>query len=146
MEFCSRLPKELVPAILFAAATAVPAWSRLGTTRKLVPGIVLFGLLCWINRVGIEKWEAGGGAFHATTRWAGLHLRPIVTIIALVSLASARLAPSTGLIGRSTLRRRFSSGLLFALDARSSRLSPLHLRIAADAALLTPFAFFPFVR
>ena len=37
-----------------------------------------------------------------------------------------------------------SSGLLFALDARSSHFSALHLRIAADAALLTPLAFFPF--
>jgi len=39
-----------------------------------------------------------------------------------------------------------SSGLLFALDTRSSRLSPLQLRIAADAALLTPLAVFPFAR
>jgi hypothetical protein len=39
-----------------------------------------------------------------------------------------------------------SSGLLFALDTRSSRLSPLYLRIAADAALLTPLAFLSIAR
>lgn len=140
----SRLPKELAVAILFAAATAVPAWSRLGTDKEqLVPAIIFFALLCWINCVGIEKWE--GGAFHATTRWAGLHLRPIVTITALGSLAAALLAPSTGL-AVVYLAAAVSSGLLFALDARSSRLSPLHLRIAADVALLTPVALFPFAR
>jgi hypothetical protein len=35
-----------------------------------------------------------------------------------------------------------SCGLLFALDARRRSLSPLSLRIAADAALLTPLAVF----
>jgi hypothetical protein len=144
----SRLPKELAVAILFAAATAIPAWSRLnagGSSGKeqLAPAIILFALLCWINCVGIEKWE--GGAFHATTRWAGLHLRRILTITALCSLAAALLAPSTGLAA-VYLAATVSSALLFALDARSSRLSPLHLRIAADIALLTPMALLPFAR
>jgi hypothetical protein len=140
----SRLPKELAVAILFAAATAVPAWSRLRSGREqLAPAIIFFALLCWINCVGIEKWE--GGTLHTTTRWAGLHLRPIVTMTALFSLAAALLAPSPGLAS-VYLAATFNSGLLFVLDARSSRLSPLHLRIAADAALLTPLALFPFAR
>ena len=140
----SRLPKELAVAVLFAAATAVPAWSRLGAGKEqLAPAIIFFALLCWINCVGIEKWE--GGTLHATTRWASLHLRPIVTMTALFSLAAALLAPSPGLAA-VYLAAMVSSGLLFALDARSSRLSPLHLRIAADAALLTPLALFPFAR
>ena len=90
--------------------------------------------------MSIEKWEAG--APHSTTRWASLHLRPIVTMIALFSLAAALLAPSRGLMA-VYLAALLSSGLLFALDARSSHFSPMHLRIAADAALLTPLAFFP---
>ncbi len=140
----SRLPKELAVAVLFAAATAVPAWSRLASGREqLAPAIVFFALLCWINCVGIEKWE--GGTLHASTRWASLHLRPIVITTALFSLAAALLAPSPGLAA-VYLAAMVSSGLLFALDARSSRLSPLHLRIAADAALLTPLALFPFAR
>jgi hypothetical protein len=139
----------------FAAATAVPAWSRLsagsgmwaagsGSGREqLAPAIIFFALLCWINCVGIEKWESG--ALHFTSRWAGLHLRPIVTMTALFSLAAALLAPSSGLAA-VYWAAMVSSGLLFALDARSSYLSPLHLRIAADAALLTPLALFPFAR
>ena len=140
----SQLPKELAVAVLFAAATAVPAWSRLGPGKEeLVPAIIFFALLCWINCVGIEKWE--GGNLHATTRWASLHLRPIVITTALFSLAAALLAPSPGLAA-VYLAATVSSGLLFALDARSSRLSPMHLRIAADAVLLTPLALFPFAR
>jgi hypothetical protein len=149
-----RIPKELVVAILFAAATAVPAWSRLAGNgpgkEQLAPAVVFFAVLCWINCVGIEKWEAGGSSTacvmaHPTTRWASLHLRRIVTVIALLSLAAALLAPSPGLTA-IYLAALLSSGLLFALDARSTHLSPLHLRIAADAALLTPLAFFPFAR
>jgi hypothetical protein len=141
------LPKELAVAILFAAATAVPAWSRLGAgnglgKEQLAPAVAFFAGLCWINCVGIEKWEAG---VNPTTRWTSLHLRPIVTVIALFSLAAALLAPSRGLM-TVYLAALLSSGLLFVLDARSSHLSPLHLRIAADAALLTPLAFFPFAR
>jgi hypothetical protein len=151
-----RLPKELAVGMLFAAATAVPAWSRLSAgaglgKAQLAPAIVFFAMLCWVNCVGIEKWEAGCtlpqalGNPHATTRWASLHLRPIVTMIALFSLAAAVLAPSRGLMA-VYLAALLSSGLLFALDTRSSHLSPLYLRIAADAALLTPLAFFPIVR
>jgi hypothetical protein len=151
-----RLPKELAVGILFAAATAVPAWSRLNAgaglgKAQLAPAIVFFATLCWINCVGIEKWEAGctpplaRGNPHVTTHWASLHLRPIVTMIALFSLAAAVLAPSRGLMA-VYLAAFLSSGLLFALDTRSSRLSPLYLRIAADAALLTPLAFFPIAR
>ena len=143
------LPKELAVAILFAAATAVPAWSRLGARdgaglgkEQLAPAVVFFAVLCWINCVSIEKWEAGNP--HSTTRWASLHLRPIVTMIALFSLAGALLAPSRGLMA-VYLAALLSSGLLLALDVRSTHFSPLHLRIAADAALLTPLAFFPFV-
>ena len=143
-----RLPKELAVAILFAAATAVPAWSRLSAGDRLgkgqlAPAIIFFALLCWINCVGIEKWE--GGNTHAMTRWASLHLRSIATMIALFSFAAALFAPSRGLMA-VYLAALLSSGLLLALDARSSHLSPLHLRIAADAALLTPLALFPFAR
>jgi hypothetical protein len=144
------LPKELAVAILFAAATAVPAWSRLGAKNgmglgkeQLAPAVVFFAVLCWINCVSIEKWEDGDP--HSSTRWASLHLRSIVTMIALVSLAAALFAPSRGLMA-VYLAALVSSGVLFVLDARSSHFSPLQLRIAADAALLTPLAFFPLAR
>src|ERR1700685_2276913 len=122
-------PKELAVALLFAAAPAVPAWSRLSAGRgQLAPAIIFFALLCWINCVGIEKWE--GGKPHAITRWASLHLRSIVTMTALFSLAAALLAPSRDLMV-VYVAALLSSGLLYALDARSAHWAPMHLRIAA---------------
>ena len=146
-----RLPKELAVAAIFAAATAVPAWSRLGVRKEqLIPAVAFFALLCWVNCVGIDKWEGFGVSAigidaHPSTRWAGLHLRLIITMIALFAIAAALLAPSRGLMV-VYLAAMLSSGLLFVLDTLSARLAPLPLRIAADAALLTPLAFFPFAR
>lgn len=149
-----RLPKELAVAILFSAATAVPAWCFIGNTHRagsgreqLVPAVFFFALLCWMNCVGIKKWEgaapfAARAVLHPSTRWAGLHLRLIVTLIAFFSIPAAILAPSRALMA-VYLAALLSSALLLALDACSSRLSPLHVRIAADAALLTPLAFYP---
>jgi hypothetical protein len=144
----SGVSKELAVAVLFAAATAVPAWSRLGAVsgpgkERLAPAIVLFALLCWVNCAGIEKWE--GGHPRGLTRWASMHLRRIATGTALLSLVAALLAPSRPLAALY-LASLASSGLLFLLDARSGRLKPLHVRIAADAALLTPLALFPLAR
>jgi hypothetical protein len=141
-----HFPKELATGILFACATAVPAWSRLhGPAGKifLAPAVVLFALLCWINCAGIERWE--GGDPHPTTRWASLHLRWIASAIALLSFAAALLAPSYS-VAALYVAALVSSGLLLALDVRSSRLKPLQLRIGADAALLTPLALFLFAR
>ena len=79
-----HFPKELAVGTIFAAATAVPAWSRLEGTglarAQLAPAIFFFALLCWVNCVGIDKWEAQGRGTlpppsHASTRWASLHLR-----------------------------------------------------------------------
>ena len=110
--------------------------------EQLAPAVIFFAVLCWINCVGIEKWEAGNP--HATTRWASLHLRPIVTMIALFSLAAALLAPSRGLMA-VYLAALLSSGLLFALDASQLALfapAPAHRRrrSPADTAGLVPFA------
>ena len=153
------LPKELVVGIIFASATAVPAWSRLSDRSgmekiQLFEAVVLFAALCWINCVAIEKWEteplsplhrpAPLGA-HTSTRWAADHLQHILVFIALLSIIAAYLAPASGL--RAVyLASLLSSGLILALDARRSRIAPLHLRIAVDAALLTPLAFFFILR
>lgn len=147
------LPKELAVGAIFAAAAAIPAWSRLGVLSNiprawLVMAVVLFGLLCWINCVAIEKWEAGNrgtGSAHISTRWAAQHLAEIAIGIGGMSVAAAWLAPTRGLMALY-LASLLSSGFLLALETRRSRFSPLTLRIAADAALLTPLAFLPILR
>jgi hypothetical protein len=153
------LPKELVVGIIFAAATAVPAWSRLSDRSgvekiQLFEAVVFFAALCWINCVAIKKWEAeplpplvrpAPLGEHPSTRWAADHLQPILACMALLSIVAAYLAPAPGL--RAVyLASLFSSGIMLALDARRSRIAPLDLRIAVDAALLTPLAFFFILR
>ena len=143
-----RLPKEPAVAIIFAAATAVPAWSRLGARlgkEQLAPAVLVFAALCWVNCVGIEKWEAGEA--HVSTRWAGVHLRMIVTMMALFALAAALLAPSRGLMA-VYLAAGLSSGLLYALDARSSHFSPpslAHCRRCRIAYPIGLFAHWPLI-
>jgi hypothetical protein len=147
------IPKELAAGVIFAVATAIPAWSRLGllsdvTRAWLVGAVVLFALLCWINCVAIEKWEAGKRgteSAHFSTRWAARNLQKIAIGIAGMSVAAALRAPARGLMALY-LASLLSSGFLLALDARRSQFSPLTLRIAADAALLTPLAFLPILR
>ena len=153
------LPKEMAVGMIFAAATAVPAWSHLNAypdlvKARLAQAVVLFAVLCWINCVAIEKWEAGnrmplgtcsGARAHASTRWAAAHLRPIVSLIGVSFFVAAGLAPTSNLMA-VYLAGLLSSCLFLALDTRRSLFSPLFLRIAADAALLTPVAFLPILK
>jgi hypothetical protein len=154
-----RWPKEMAVGILFAAATAVPAWSSLAAQRhleriELVEVVILFAVLCWVNCVAIEKWESKetqpegrgmGHKPHLTTRWLGRNLQLAVTAIATISLAAAFSASTSG-ITAVYLAGLLSCGLFLALDLSRLRLSPMSLRIAADAALLSPLALLPILR
>jgi len=156
-------PKEMAVAIVFAAAVAVPAWSRSGIHGiALRPAVALFALLCWLNCVAIEKWEKGetqqhsASSFpsvsdaarpHPTTRWTQDHLRltscgiaVMAAIAALISIVTAGPLAMTGLYLAGAL-----SALLFLAFDRS-RLGVLDLRIAADVALLTPILLLPVLR
>ena len=106
---CSRfsLPKEVAVAILFAVATAVPVWSRMGSniagqTMEMSLAVICFATLCWLNCVAIEHWETTSGFepsfkhMHATTKWAGRNLARIalaVCVIALDVAAATTMSP-----------------------------------------------------
>lgn len=142
------LPKELVVGAIFAAATAVPAWARLGGDGDgLLPATALFALLCWLNCAAIEKWERKkserervvSSPAHVTTRWAQSHLRGISMAVALMAALACALSFYRGWgsgISLLDLACVLSAGLFPLLDC--TRLSAFHLRIAADLALLTP--------
>jgi hypothetical protein len=147
-------PKEAAVAAVFAAAVAVPAWSRLpGQHERLFPLIAIYALLCWMNCVAIEKWESGPLSIslpHRTTRWAAHHLRLLACSIAIVAglvglhfFLTALPAPvmaMTAVYAACAL-----SALFFALLDRLPLDSP-QLRVAADAALLTPILFLSVLR
>lgn len=153
-----RFPKELAVGLVFAAATAVPAWARLpshsATRIQMLPLILLFAALCWINCVAIEHWEAEISEAvcrsSSSTLWLGAHLSFACYTVALLALGAfaygCRQPPARPayLAGLAAL---IVSPLLFAgLHHARGRFSPLRLRVAADAVLLTPLLFFPVLR
>jgi hypothetical protein len=148
----SRLPKELAVGVVFAAATAVPVWSRLSAGRAtILPAIALFALLCWLNCVAIERWESGPGNLDrehstSTTLWTVRH----------VPALAVALTASCGLVGMLAVRQSSSTAPLYlamfgsctvflAIDRERERFSTLSLRILADVALLTPLLAWPFL-
>ncbi|MGA7314544.1 MAG: hypothetical protein WBX22_11300 [Silvibacterium sp.] len=145
-------PKEMVVGIVFAAAVAVPAWSRLeGQRASMMPVVTLFALLCWLNCTAIEKWERSPPAAthlsttplpHATTRWAEKHLSIVscgVALLAAIVCVRSILSADPVAMSLIYLACMISPILLLAFDR--SRLGSFDLRIAADAALLTPLLF-----
>lgn len=144
-------PKELVVALVFATATAVPAWTRhvphAGFGLPVfVLLVALFAALCWMNCIGIEKWEHGSVASFAqgiqigdrTARWGHANFRRVSAGLAICAISAAAAFLCSGLILPAGLcfAAAGSAVLFMALDR--GRLAAFHLRIAADAALLTP--------
>lgn len=158
-------PKELAVGFLFAIATAVPTWARLTEHRSILAAAVFtFGAACWLNCVAIQMWEDTesaqeithtilAGAPHSRgtanpqglTKFLGQHLTGFAIGVGLLSFALSLMT------AHSHLWPLFAavtvSALLFLALARNShRFSALSLRIAADAALLTPLLFLLRVR
>jgi hypothetical protein len=116
----------------------------------------VFAALCWVNCVAIEKWEQESGKIlpmsiraarshkldaqvsDCTTRWGQRRLHHFCLAIACVALVGGAGFFCAGQItlGALSFAAAISAGLLFVLD--HSRLPAFPLRVAADAALLTP--------
>ncbi|HTV82006.1 MAG TPA: hypothetical protein VME18_05105 [Acidobacteriaceae bacterium] len=138
-----RFPRELAVAVIFACATAVPAWSASTAARvDLVWLVALFAALCWTNCAAIHVWESA----RTPRRWS--HISTMALLVAALAgtlMTAALRHPYVFLVLGAMLA---SALLLFALDRDFTRarrrpsphgeLSPLALRILADAALLTP--------
>ncbi len=139
-----RFPHELAVALVFAAATAVPAWSASTAAHvDLLWLAALFAALCWLNCAAIHAWESA----QPPRRWSlASTLALVIACVAGVFMFPAVHNPG---VFRLLTAMLASALLLFALDRDFSRsrrrtaekhgdLSTLALRILADAALLTP--------
>lgn len=158
-------PKELAVGFLFAIATAVPTAARiffparqLGHTLLLSGAIFAFGAVCWLNCVAIQTWEdheRGSEVIHAIlsgpqsdpetsghgwTRFLGRRLAVFSGFVCALSLAAA-LATMESRAGLLFFAIVLSAAIFLVLTRLSHRVSVLTLRIAADAALLTPLLF-----
>jgi hypothetical protein len=126
-------PKEFVVALLFAAASALPAWDEarrraMGMPRHhpLLLLCPIFAALCWLNCVAIEDWEQHRRAWR-------IHWLAVLTIAASsAALFELMNRPARWLAVAAIL----SAAIFLVLDR--SRLTAAGRRIAADLALLTP--------
>lgn len=148
-------PKELLVAVIAAAAIAAPAWSRLApgdfeSAVVLAFLATLFASLCWLNCIAIEKWErplelqvrALTHVTDRTSKWGQQSLRLVGALIAIAAAAAGGILFGFGqtVAAELCLAGTASAFILAALDRGypESRISAFHFRIAADAALLTP--------
>jgi hypothetical protein len=131
-------PKEFAVGSIFAAATAVPAWSRLQRhPLALIGAIILFAILCWLNCSGIERWENPERSQHRNFRFV-LMAMMICSISGLLAAYHSH-SRATQLYAAEAV----SAGLLLSLDSSQLKFTPIALRIAADLALLTPLLILP---
>lgn len=161
----TRLPKELAVGIFFPAAIFIPTLARTNPTPAVIrllgwtatwlrPHLLLsalvFAALCTLNCLSLYAWENPAPRLqaHWTTRWATSHLThlalAILTLSTLTSVLS--LALHEPAIAVPAVACALSTAALLALNHLRHRLSPIHLRAAADLVLLTPLLLLPLVR
>jgi hypothetical protein len=140
-----RLPKELAVGIFFPAAVFIPTVARRPDLRlALLPYALAFAAVCTLNCLFLYAWEHSDRAgAHWTTRFAIRHLWPITSAVIVLSLAlSVPIAASPAVHPSAlALASALSAIFLLLLDTFRHRILPIHLRAAADLALLTPVLF-----
>ncbi|HEX5431240.1 MAG TPA: hypothetical protein VFW83_04690, partial [Bryobacteraceae bacterium] len=103
--------------------------------------IALFACLCWINCLAIEQWEGDGWKKARGLRaYIGGHIGAAAACVAIVAILA--LVWQRPVLAAAEA----ASALAFTrLDRIRLRLSPDALRVLADAALLSPILFLPFI-
>jgi len=142
-----RLPKELAVGIFFPAAVFIPTVARVPELRLLLaPAALLFAAVCTLNCLYLYAWEHPGSRVeaHWTTRFATRHLPALSGITAMLCCGVFAFEPRGAAM--LTLASGMSVLLLVLLHWRWERLSAIHLRAAADLALLTPLLLVFFLR
>jgi hypothetical protein len=132
----SRLPKELVVGLYFAAAAFTPTLVRRpAASAAMLLDAALFAMLCMLNCLFIHAWQR--------CVWSGQRtLAAATAIVCAVSAASALASAAPAVPAACAL----SAAALLAVNHFRCHLSRTHLRAAADFALLTPALLLPFLR
>jgi hypothetical protein len=160
-----RLPKEIAVGLFFSAAVFIPTVAREPALRPgLMPIAAIFAALCSLNCLFIYAWEHGDPTLanlghrpancsppHPTTRIALAHLTALnltltISAVALAVLYSPSVAAAAAEERLVPCACALSAALLLLLHRIRHRLSRVHLRAAADLALLTPLLLLPFMR
>ncbi len=131
----SRIPKEVIVALLFTAGTFLIGYTFATQRLTLLVPALSFLMLCLANLVAIELWEwrelrrSAGKRPHPWTIRLGEGLRPAMTMLAAVALITG---------GAWYFAVACSALGIAALHAAGDRISIHARRVLVDAALLTP--------
>jgi len=134
-----RLPKELAVGVFFSAATFIPTVAHDPRLRTaLLPGAVLFAVLCSLNCLFIYRWEhpAASPHTHPATKLA-LRFLPHLTVAAATSGIILAMADHS-LPWTIPCACALATISLLVLNHNRHRLSATTLRATADLCLLTP--------
>lgn len=146
-----RLPKEIAVGLFFSAAVFIPTVARNSSLRlDLAPAAILLAILCALNCLFIYAWEhycpvvpnsPTTAPPHITTKFVLDHVVQFAMAITLLGIALAINSPGPArpIVSACTL----SSISLLLLHRHRAAISRIHLRAAADFALLTPFLLLP---
>jgi hypothetical protein len=136
------LPKELLVGILFTLACTAPTWTRIAGPGivihhlALLPTILIFTSLAWLNCHAIETWESASKSSHRpSTFWLAIALVAIALLTAVIA-AALHQHRQAALLATAAL----SASLLALLDRHQHSLTPIALRCSADLVLLAPLA------
>ena len=138
--------KELLVGVLFTAGCALPVFGSLwalhrASFRPLLCVTAFFALLAWLNCHAIDAWESGGlgsGPAGGERRSSFSAVASTACVLALAGLALAALMTPLPRVAALLAAGGASAAMLALLDIKRDRLSPVTLRAAADAILLTP--------
>jgi len=135
-----RLPKELAVGLCFSAAVFIPTVARVPLLQTaLLPAAALLAATCTLNCLFIYAWEHPSPRVqaHWTTRWATNHLLQLSSSLCALALFALLTLP-VPYVRLPALACAFSALLLMTLNRLRNCFSTVHLRAAADVALLTP--------
>lgn len=138
--------RQVAVGILFACAVAVPAWSARPPHVSPIVSVVLFAALCALNCIAIETWELESRRGASVSAIAvGLSIAAAATLsvpglraTGELLLTAAVVCSALLLLALDVLHRRVTRN---SSNPETSSYFLLALRIAADAALLTPVLF-----
>ena len=129
--------KEFLVGVLFTAGCAAPSFSHLNwkvagtaTLWSIVVCVAFFAVLAWLNCSLIESWESNLDRSRIR-KFTVLICTTACAIAIALWFAQAR---ASALIWTGVA----SALLLFVLDSRRQRITPITLRALADLVLLTP--------
>ena len=141
------VPKEIAVGAVFAAGVALPFWSHAAKlTEPAVLPWIFFAVLCALNCLAIECWEApatfneraSGMQISPFVRWALPRLNAIAAALALTAFLAAILLHSGASPFGVFWAVAFAALSLLAANLLKNKIPPALLRVLADAALLLP--------